>query len=120
MCTHKTYMYTYKYSACHVQANGTVFKLLNNFVVSAVKQMCNCLCSDTQCPILCNPMDCGPPGSSVHWDSPGKVQEWVAISFRGMLLTQGSAVSYIAQTDSLPPLRKPRGMAWEYPKSIYT
>ena len=19
------------------------------------------------CPILCNPIDCGPPGSSVHW-----------------------------------------------------
>ena len=24
------------------------------------------------CLTLCNPMDCGPPGSSVHGDSPGK------------------------------------------------
>ena len=24
------------------------------------------------CPILCNPMDCSPPGSFVHEDSPGK------------------------------------------------
>ena len=24
------------------------------------------------CPILCDPMDCSPPGSSVHGDSPGK------------------------------------------------
>ena len=24
------------------------------------------------CPTLCNPMDCSPPGSSVHLDSPGK------------------------------------------------
>ena len=24
------------------------------------------------CPTLCNPMDCSPPGSSVHGDSPGK------------------------------------------------
>ena len=24
------------------------------------------------CPALCNPMDCSPPGSSVHGDSPGK------------------------------------------------
>ena len=24
------------------------------------------------CLILCDPMDCSPPGSSVHWDSPGK------------------------------------------------
>ena len=23
------------------------------------------------CPTLCNPMDCSPPGSSVHGDSPG-------------------------------------------------
>ena len=24
------------------------------------------------CLTLCDPMDCSPPGSSVHWDSPGK------------------------------------------------
>ena len=24
------------------------------------------------CPTLCDPMDCGPPGSSAHGDSPGK------------------------------------------------
>ena len=24
------------------------------------------------CPSLCDPMDCSPPGSSVHGDSPGK------------------------------------------------
>ena len=24
------------------------------------------------CPTTCNPMDCSPPGSSVHGDSPGK------------------------------------------------
>ena len=31
------------------------------------------LCLVTQsCPTLCNPMDCTPPGSSVHGDSPGK------------------------------------------------
>ena len=31
------------------------------------------LCSGTQsCPIICDPMDYSPPGSSVHRDSPGK------------------------------------------------
>ena len=31
------------------------------------------LCLVTQsCLILCDPMDCGPPGSSIHGDSPGK------------------------------------------------
>ena len=24
------------------------------------------------CPTLCNPVDCSPPGSSIHGDSPGK------------------------------------------------
>ena len=34
----------------------------------------NCvLCSLAQsCPTLCDPMDCSPPGSFVHGDSPGK------------------------------------------------
>ena len=29
----------------------------------------------------CNPMDCSPPGSSVHGISQARIQEWVAISF---------------------------------------
>ena len=32
--------------------------------------LCAVLCQS--CPTLCNPMDCSPPGSSVHGDSPGK------------------------------------------------
>ena len=33
------------------------------------------------CLTLFNPMDCSPSGSSVHGDSPGKILEWVAITF---------------------------------------
>jgi len=33
------------------------------------------------CPTLCNPMDCSPPGSSVHGISQARILEWVAISF---------------------------------------
>ena len=33
------------------------------------------------CPILCDPMDCGPPGSSIHGISQARIREWVAISF---------------------------------------
>ena len=34
---------------------------------------CCAVCLVTQsCPTLCDPMDCSPPGSSVHGDSPGK------------------------------------------------
>ena len=33
------------------------------------------------CPTLCSPMDCSPPGSSVHRIFQERVLEWVAISF---------------------------------------
>ena len=38
------------------------------------------LCAQS-CPILCNPMDCSPPGSSVHCIFQAKLLDWVAISF---------------------------------------
>ena len=33
------------------------------------------------CLTLCDPMDCSPPGSSVHGILQARIQEWVAISF---------------------------------------
>ena len=33
------------------------------------------------CPTLCEPMDCGLPGSSVHGIFQARIVEWVAISF---------------------------------------
>ena len=33
------------------------------------------------CPTLCDPMDCSPPGSSIHGIFQARVLEWVAISF---------------------------------------
>ena len=41
------------------------------------------------CPILCNPMDCNPPGSSVHGILQGRILEWVAISFSSDLKREG-------------------------------
>ena len=39
------------------------------------------VCSVTQSyPILCDPMDCSPPGSSVHGILQARLLEWVAIS----------------------------------------
>ena len=32
-------------------------------------------------PTLCNPVDCSPPGFSVHGILQGRILEWVAISF---------------------------------------
>ena len=37
------------------------------------------------CLIPCNPMDCSPPGSSVHGISQARVLEWVAIAFSSWL-----------------------------------
>ena len=42
-------------------------------IVSIVPFAIQCVCSVSQsCPTLCNPMDCSPPGPSLHGESPGK------------------------------------------------
>ena len=33
------------------------------------------------CPTLCDPMDCSPPGSSVHGILQARIVDWVTISF---------------------------------------
>ena len=39
---------------------------------------------------LCDPLDCSPPGSSVHGIFQTRIMEWVAISFsRGVFPTRG-------------------------------
>ena len=35
------------------------------------------------CPMLCEPVDCSPPGSSVHGSLQARILEWVAIPFFG-------------------------------------
>ena len=37
------------------------------------------------CPTLCNPMNCSPPGSSVHGILQARTMEWAAISYSGDL-----------------------------------
>ena len=44
------------------------------------------------CPTLCDPMDCSPPGSSVHGISQARILEWVAIP-------SPKKVFYLALTD---------------------
>ena len=38
-----------------------------------------CAKSLQSCLTLCNPMDCGPPGSSAHWILQARTLEWVAM-----------------------------------------
>ena len=60
------------------------------------------MCLVTQlCLTLCNPMDCSPPGSSVHGIFQARILEWVAIfPFKGSSWTRYwtliSCISYIA------------------------
>ena len=42
--------------------------------------MCVCICT-LSCLALCNPVDCSPPGSSVHGVSQARILEWVARLF---------------------------------------
>ena len=48
-------------------------------VWSATLASLACLCAQS-CLTLCNPVDCSPPGSSVHGISQARILEWVAIS----------------------------------------
>ena len=52
------------------------------------------------CPTLCNPMDCSPPGSSVHGILQARILKWVAISFpsRSSLPKDRTGISYVSCT----------------------
>ena len=54
--------------------------------VSACVYVCVCTLSPVW---LCDPMDCSPPGSSVHGISQARILEWVAFSF-----SRGSSYSW--------------------------
>ena len=57
---------------------------------SLVTLLCICLVARL-CPTLCNPMDCSPPGSSVHGESPGKnIGVGCPALLQGIFPTQGS------------------------------
>ena len=42
---------------------------------------CACVISCFSCLTLCHPMDCSPPGSSVHGILQARILEWVLISY---------------------------------------
>ena len=57
------------------------------------------------CLTLCNPVDCSPPGSSIHGILQARILEWVAISFsrESSLPRDRTQVSHIAGRCSEPP-----------------
>ena len=62
-----------------------------DFLISSLMRGCVRAQLLQSCLTLCNPMDCSPPGSSVHGIFQARILEWVAVSFsRGIFPTQGS------------------------------
>ena len=58
------------------------------FSCTIYKILCACILSHFSCiTTLCNPMDCSPPGSSVHRILQARILEWVAM---GIFPIQGS------------------------------
>ena len=77
----KIYIYIYIYTHTHTHTHQI---LVTNIVVvlTSLLRLCN-VCVTQSCPILCNPMDCSPPGTSVHEDSPDKNTGVVMPTSRG-------------------------------------
>ena len=60
------------------------------------------------CPTLCDPVDCSPPGSSVHGSLQARILEWVAIPFsRGIFLTLGLNLDLLHCRQILLPSEPP-------------
>ena len=69
------------------------------------------------CLTLCNPMDCSPPGSSVHGTLQARMLEWAAISYsRGSSWCRDrTSVAYVSCTGRqvfFLPLAPPRKSLW--------
>ena len=47
----------------------------------SISSVCVCVLVAQSCRILCNPMDCSQPGSSIHGILQARILEWVAICF---------------------------------------
>ena len=57
---------------CQHYCNTSKWSCLNDYsLVWSTRSVCVCLVAQL-CLTLCDPMDCNPPGSSIHGDSPGK------------------------------------------------
>ena len=91
----KTHIFTVGIIPKIFDLNLIKLKQLEKFVEQSVKpvRMLSCL----SCPTLCNPMDCSPPGSSVHWILQARILEWVAMpsSRESSQIRDRTHVSYI-------------------------
>ena len=83
---------------------STIEKSIFTISISAVhlfyKRPCMCAESLQSCLTLCDPMDCSPPGSSVHGALQARILEWVAVpSSRGSSPARDqTCISYVFRT----------------------
>ena len=86
------------HSRKRVHLKALVFRYFKGIFGIFIIQI-QCVCIHAQlCPTLCNPMDCSPPGSSVHGISQARILEWVTIcSSRGSYQPRDQTfVSYVS------------------------
>ena len=79
--------YNWVWRDCPIFYNGSSFHR-RSFEWASACVLCLVVQS---CPTFCKPMDCSPPGSSVHGDSPGKnTGEGCSALLQGVFPAQGS------------------------------
>ena len=92
---------------------------------TALSMACVCAKSFQSCLTLCDPMDCSPPGFSVHGILQARRLEWVATpSSRDLFPTQGSnshLLHLLHEQDSSLPLA-PRGSdkPWQNQTKVFS
>ena len=103
-----------------VFTNVKIWKQTRGHSTGEIKNKLWCTCAKLlqSCLTLCDPMDCSPPGSSVHGILQARTLEWVAMpSFRGSSRPRNGSLSLLHwQAGSLPlaSLGKPQIMVHPY------
>ena len=87
---------SYSFAMKSLPLSKCIWDIFQKF--SKVFYPCCCLVPKL-CLTLCDPVNCSPPGSSVHRISQARILEWAAISFsRGSsLLKDQTCISYIGR-----------------------
>ena len=75
LCMYVEFPHTYMYTIIHTHraSKSSLFQLSTSAAAAAK--------SPDSCPTLCDPMDCSPPGSSIHGSFQARVLEWGATAF---------------------------------------
>ena len=69
-------------SSNHAKARSWFsLQVLSKGIAQSILCICECVLVAESCPTLWDPMDCSPPGSSVHGILQARIPEWVAIPF---------------------------------------